>query len=109
MVWVPVAFAGPVANASRHTMATVAGNAKARTLRWLDLAVISLYPPPYRGRQITDLRLHAAVSSLRNDCTILVELDERITQLQYLLQLSWRTSEKPQKAKFAEFLFHALR
>jgi hypothetical protein len=27
----------------------------------------------------------------------------RITQLQYLLQLSWRTSENPQKAKFAEF------
>jgi hypothetical protein len=33
----------------------------------------------------------------------------RITQLQYLLQLSLRTSENPQKAKFAEFLFHALR
>jgi hypothetical protein len=33
----------------------------------------------------------------------------RITQLQYLLQLSLRTSENAQKAKFAEFLFQALR
>jgi hypothetical protein len=31
------------------------------------------------------LRLHAAVSWLRNDCTILAELSQRITQLQYLL------------------------
>jgi hypothetical protein len=39
------------------------------------------------------LRLHAAVSWLRNDCTILAELGERITQLQYFLQLSLRTSQ----------------
>jgi hypothetical protein len=43
------------------------------------------------------LRLHAAVSWLRNDCTILAELGERITQLQYLLQLSLRTSENSVK------------
>jgi hypothetical protein len=29
--------------------------------------------------------------------------------MQYLLQLSLRTSENAVKAKFAEFLFHALR
>jgi hypothetical protein len=28
--------------------------------------------------------------------------------MQYLLQLPSRTSENPQKAKFAEFVFHAL-
>jgi len=39
------------------------------------------------------LRLYAAASWLRNDCTILAERGERITQLQYLLQLSLRTSE----------------
>jgi len=33
----------------------------------------------------------------------------RITQLQYLLQLSSPTSENAQKAKFAEIQFHALR
>jgi hypothetical protein len=38
------------------------------------------------------LRLYAAASWLRNDCTILAERGERITQLQYLLQLSLRTS-----------------
>jgi hypothetical protein len=32
----------------------------------------------------------------------------RIIQLQNLLQLSSPTSENAQKAKFAEFLFHAL-
>jgi hypothetical protein len=61
--------------------------------------------PGLEGGQVASLRLHAAVSWLRNDCTILAELGERITQMQYLLQLSWRTSEKPQKAKFAEFYF----
>jgi hypothetical protein len=49
------------------------------------------------------LRLHAAVSWLRNDCSILAELGERVTQLQYLLQLSLRTSQNSVKAKFAEF------
>jgi len=46
------------------------------------------------------LRLHAAVSWLRNDCTILAELGERITQLQYLFQLSSQTSVNSVKAKF---------
>src|SRR5215210_1163720 len=32
----------------------------------------------------------------------------RITQMQYLLQLSLRTSENSQNANFAEFLFQAL-
>src|SRR5215217_1580255 len=36
------------------------------------------------------------------------EVKQRITQMQYLLQFSLRTSENAQKAKFAEFLFHAL-
>ena len=52
------------------------------------------------------LRLYAAASWLRNACTILAERGERITQLQYLLQLSLRTSENSVKAKFAEFYFH---
>jgi hypothetical protein len=46
---------------------------------------------------------------LRNDRTILAELSERITQLQYLLQLSLRTSENAVHAKFAEFLGCELR
>src|SRR5215211_7656164 len=54
-------------------------------------------PPP------SVLHLYAAVSWPRNDCTILAELSERITQLQYLFQLSWRTSENAQNANFAEF------
>ena len=54
------------------------------------------------------LRLHAAVSWLRNDCTILADPGERITQLQYLLHLSLRTSENSVSAKFAELPFHAL-
>ena len=41
-------------------------------------------------------------SWLRNDCTMLAELRERITQLQYLLQLSLRTAEKVQKTNFGE-------
>jgi hypothetical protein len=48
------------------------------------------------------LRLYAAASWLRNDCTILAERGERITQLQYLLQLSLRTSENSFKANFRE-------
>jgi hypothetical protein len=52
------------------------------------------------GGQVAVLRLYAAVSSLRNDCTILAELGERITQLQYLLQLSVRTSENASSTKF---------
>jgi hypothetical protein len=55
--------------------------------------------PTSRGRQVAVLRLHAAVSLPRNDCTILAELGERITQLQYLLQLSLRTSENSVKWK----------
>jgi hypothetical protein len=41
----------------------------------------------------------------RNERSILAELTERITQLQYLLQLSLRTSQNSVNAKFAEFLF----
>ena len=37
------------------------------------------------GGQVAVLRLHAAVSLPRNDCTILAELGERVTQLQNLL------------------------
>jgi hypothetical protein len=58
--------------------------------------------PGLGGGQVAVLRLHAAVSWLRNDCTILAELGERITQLQYLLQLSLRTSEKTQSTHFSE-------
>ena len=47
------------------------------------------------------LRLHAAVSWPRNGCTILAELSERITQMQYLLQFPWRTSQNSVKPKFA--------
>jgi hypothetical protein len=64
--------------------------------------------PDPEGGQVAVLRLHEAVASLRNDCTILVELGERITQLQYLLQLSLRTSENAVKTKFREFTFHAV-
>jgi hypothetical protein len=46
---------------------------------------------------------------LCNRCNIPLYRGGRITQMQYLLQLSWRTSENSVKAKFAEFLFHALR
>jgi hypothetical protein len=52
--------------------------------------------PGLGGGQVTVLRLHAAVCWLRNDCTILAERSERITQLQYLLHLSLRTSENRQ-------------
>jgi hypothetical protein len=62
--------------------------------------------PGLEGGQVAVLRLHAAVSWLRNDCTILAELGERITQLQYLLQLPLRTLENSVKAKFAEFTFY---
>jgi hypothetical protein len=58
--------------------------------------------PGLGGGQIAVLHSYAAVSWLRNDCTILAELSERITQLQYLLQLSLRTSENSVKGKFAE-------
>jgi hypothetical protein len=59
--------------------------------------------PTSRGRQVAVLRLHAAVCWPRNEYTILAEVDERITQLQYLLQLSLRTSENAQNAYFVEF------
>jgi hypothetical protein len=55
------------------------------------------------------LRLHAAVTWLRNDYNILAELYERITQLQYLSQVSSRTSENSVRAKFAEWIFHVSR
>ena len=58
--------------------------------------------PTSRGRQVAVLRLHAAVSLPRNDCTILAELGERITQLQYLLQFSLRTAEKTYSTHFGE-------
>src|SRR5215212_1128853 len=58
--------------------------------------------PSLEGGQVAVLRPHATVSWPRNDCTILAELGERITQLQYLLQLSLRTSENSVQAKFAE-------
>ncbi len=41
--------------------------------------------PTSRGRQVAVLRLHAAVCWPRNEYTILAEVDERITQLKYLL------------------------
>jgi hypothetical protein len=69
--------------------------------------------PDLEGGQVAVLRLHAAVSWLRNYCTIPAVRGERITQLQYLYNFlcevlgtpSMRssTSEKAQKAKFAEF------
>jgi hypothetical protein len=52
------------------------------------------------GGQVAVLRLHAAVSWLRNDCTILAQFGERITQLQYLSQLSLRTVENSFTAQF---------
>jgi hypothetical protein len=64
--------------------------------------------PGLEGGQVAVLCLHAAVTWLRNDCTILAELGERITQLQYLLQLSLRTTENAVIAKFAEYFFDAL-
>src|SRR5215212_3746859 len=66
--------------------------------------------PSLEGGQVAVLRPHATVSWPRNDCTILAELGERITQLQYLLQLSLRTSENAVKGKFnfAEHPFQAL-
>jgi hypothetical protein len=42
------------------------------------------------------LRIHAAVYWLRNDRTILAEPGERITQLQYLLQLFSNCAEIPE-------------
>jgi hypothetical protein len=62
--------------------------------------------PDLEGAQVAVLRLHAAVSWLRNSYTILAEPGGRITQLQYLLQLSSPTSENAVKAKFAEFIFY---
>jgi hypothetical protein len=61
------------------------------------------------GGQVAVLRLHAAVCWLRNDCTILTELGERITQLQYLLHLSLRAAENTLQANFREFVFHDVR
>jgi hypothetical protein len=46
---------------------------------------------------------------LTNAATVATIGTRRITQLQYLLQLSSPTSEKAVNAKFAEFSFHALR
>jgi hypothetical protein len=65
--------------------------------------------PGLGGGQIAVLHSYAAVSWLRNDCTILAELSERITQLQYLLLISLRTSQNAVNAKFRELPFHALR
>jgi hypothetical protein len=48
--------------------------------------------PGLEGGQVAVLRLYAVVCWLRNDYTIVAEPGERITQLQYLLQLSLRTS-----------------
>jgi len=58
--------------------------------------------PGLEGAQVAVLHLHAAVSWLRNSYTILAEPGERITQLQYLLQLSFRTSENTQNRNFVE-------
>jgi hypothetical protein len=63
--------------------------------------------PGLEGRQVAVLTFTwflSHVTSAAYSC----EGGWRITQLQYLLQLSLRTSENPQKAKFAEQPFHAL-
>ena len=73
--------------------------------------------PSLEGGQVALLRLHAAVSSPRNDCTILAELGERITQLQYLLHFlcelpripKRRSSQNDLKANFAEINFYEVR
>src|SRR5215210_5087538 len=57
------------------------------------------------GGLVAALRLHAGSSCQVTCAAYTREQGGRITQLQYLLQLSLRTSEKPQKAKFAEFIF----
>jgi len=55
------------------------------------------------GGQVAVLRLHAAVSLPRNDCTILAELGERITQLQYfLLARSYQALRSLDRANFLE-------
>jgi hypothetical protein len=47
------------------------------------------------------MRLASRHPGLSNSCTIRPEQGQCITQLQYLLQLSSRTSEKTQNANFA--------
>ena len=58
--------------------------------------------PGLEGGQVAVLRLYAAVCWPRNAYIILLCEGWRITQLQYLLRLSWWTSEKAVYAKFAE-------
>ena len=50
-----------------------------------------------------------SLAMLTNAATVATIGTRRITQLQYLLQLSSPTSENSVKPKFAEFTFHALR
>src|SRR5215208_8234160 len=65
--------------------------------------------PGLEGVQVAVLRLHVASSYHVMNAAYSCKRGGRITQLQYLLQLSLRTSENSVPAKFAEFPFHALR
>ena len=62
--------------------------------------------PGLEGGQVAVLRLYAAVCWPRNAYIILLCEGWRITQMQYLLQLSSPTSENAVKAKFAEQPFY---
>jgi hypothetical protein len=54
------------------------------------------------------LHLHVASTYHVTAAAYSCERGERITQLQYLLQLSLRTSENSVKRKFVEFLLYEL-
>jgi hypothetical protein len=70
---------------------------------WLDCLPTRNFWMCLGGGQVAVLRLHAAVSLPRNDCTILAELGERITQLQYFLRVrSYQALRSLDKATFLE-------
>jgi hypothetical protein len=60
--------------------------------------------PGLVGSEVAVLRPHVESSYHVTSAEYSGESSERITQLQYFLQLSMRTSENSVKAKFAEFL-----
>jgi hypothetical protein len=64
--------------------------------------VLRVAGPSLEGGQVAVLRLHAASTGHVTSAPYSCERGERITQLQYFLQLSWRTSENPQNANFYE-------
>jgi hypothetical protein len=56
-------------------------------------------PIAHQSREVAILRPHAAVCWSRNNCTIRAVLTEHITQLQYLLQLSFANFRERRKGE----------